>query len=258
MSDVASQACNPFSRRIKESGLLWIHFAFLAGLVAWTAADPYVEGLITAFVSALGGAADVAEVLDEAMAIAGRARVYVFGSLIAAVCVAGFGWLWGGYKVGKQRTSLRSLLVFTALVGLWCGFLLSYPWVAWQGKRLRMVRQTNELEKVAEHLRSDWPATDGELESVGPFMAYPFGQPSTLLLLTPPQVSGGGAAAISTIERSSEGALQFLLSGPDGGDWVEWHPNDRLPRSFVGGLDDHHELVTYLRLGRGWFLVRYT
>lgn len=257
MSDVvASPECNPFSTRIKESGLLWIQFALLAGSIAWTATDSYVEGLITAFVSALGDTTAVAEVLDEATAIAGRARVYVFGSLIAAVCVAGCGWLWASYKVGKQRTSLRSLLVFTALVGLWCGFLLSYPWVAWQGKRLRMVRQINELEKVAEHLQSDWPATDGELESVGPFMAYPFGQPSTLLLLTPPQVNGG-SAAISTIERSNEGRLRFLLSGPDGGDWVEWHPNDELPRSFVGGLDDHHELVSYLQLGRGWFLVRY-
>jgi hypothetical protein len=113
-----------------------------------------------------------------------------------------------------------------------------------------------QLEPLAERLRDQWPRGDSQLPEIGPFTAYPFGRPSVLLLMQPPSLNRE-SVHVSAIERSESGALRFQLGGSVANDWAEWHPETSRPRSFVGGLQDAHQLKAYSRLGSGWYLVRY-
>ncbi|TWT92782.1 hypothetical protein [Stieleria varia] len=128
--------------------------------------------------------------------------------------------------------------------------------LSWQGKRVRLAVQIKTLNAIAEPLRESWPRQDGEVAPIGPFMAYPFGHPRTLLLLQPPQVATGGIS-VTEIQRDPNGAIKLKLNGVEHDDWVEWHPQNSRPHSFVGGLGDRHRLLMSAEIGSGWHLVRY-
>src|SRR5690606_22469368 len=97
--------------------------------------------------------------------------------------------------------SIASMLAITATIALWFSLALNHSSLAWQGKRVRIALQIDELETIARPLRSDWPERDGSLPGVGPFMAYPFGRPSTLILLQSPLLAGD-EIAIAAVEKS--------------------------------------------------------
>ena len=69
--------------------------------------------------------------------------------------------------------------------------------------------------------------------------------------------TGPDSAEFSLIERDPSGGLRFALSGAERGDWLEWHPAGHAPQSFIGGLEDRHELLQAAALGDGWHLARY-
>ncbi|WDQ17254.1 hypothetical protein [Rhodopirellula sp. P2] len=154
-----------------------------------------------------------------------------------------------------RRRSLAQLLVMATLVAFWCALAIHLDSIAWQGKRARFAMRVQELERIAGPLREQWPQRDGELPAIGPFMAYPFGRPTTLILLQAPPVAKQ-SVYVSAIE-SQNGAIKLQLTGTDGGDWAEWHPRQSRPSSFVGGLSDPHELEFATSIGCGWYLVRY-
>ena len=147
-------------------------------------------------------------------------------------------------------------LLVALLVAAWLTLFASWPELAWRGQVVRLRNNLDGLMQLAESLRSDWPATDGERQGLGPFMAYPIGRPTMLMMLTTPNVPGT-RASIASVERSDEGALRFELAGDEPGVWLEWHPADKAPQSFVGGLLDEHRIECSERLGLGWYLVRY-
>tara|TARA_R110002049_G_scaffold285698_4_gene466910 strand:+ start:11064 stop:11843 length:780 start_codon:yes stop_codon:yes gene_type:complete len=181
----------------------------------------------------------------------------VAGVFVLAMCaLTGLRLTYGLFGSSSDFRSLKALIVLMTLSALWCGLVLQFPSIAWQGKRARVFLCLDEFESIASPLRADWPRRDGMIEPIGPFMAYPFGRPSVLVLLTPPSVFDHGTS-ISAIERSERGALRFQLSGIEGGDWAEWHPPHSQPASFTGGLNDHYRLSSHLPLGNGWYLVRY-
>lgn len=162
-----------------------------------------------------------------------------------------------GLVIGSPSyRSLRALLAIATVVGLWLSLAISYQEIAWQGQRARLAWQLEDFESLAQSLARQWPSEDGEHDSLGPFMAYPFGRPRTLILLTPPQIDASGTV-IAAVERREDGSLMFQLAGVTSQqDWLEWHPAGQ-PDSFVGGLDDAHLLVRSTELSNGWHLVRY-
>ena len=162
-----------------------------------------------------------------------------------------------GRRPQSQNTrSVRSLLAITAMVALWCSLAIHYDVIAWQAKRIRFACRVDELESIVAPLRVDWPTTDGELPTIGPYMAYPFGRPTSLVLLHSPRLASE-TVYVSAVERGSDGSIKLQLAGVDGGDWAEWHPPQGRPQSFVGGLLDAHELQAVCSIGSGWYLVRY-
>lgn len=222
---------------------LWIvHLSTLAALVVWAAADPLFESMVRAPASVSGWPRITG--LVGCMLLAST-------SLIGLI-VTSF-WQRSGHT---RHRSIRHLLAITGLIAMWFAFALHHETIAWQGKRVRFANRVNNLETLVDTLRHDWPLRDGELPQVGPFMAYPFGQPTTLILLQSPQLSSQ-EAYVCAIERCRDGAIKLQLSGVDGGDWVEWHPPHSQPSSFVGGLAQEYRLHDASWLGNGWFLVRY-
>lgn len=154
-----------------------------------------------------------------------------------------------------QHRSLAQLLAVVTLAGFWFALATHVDSIAWQGKRARFALRVEGLERIVAPLREEWPERDGELPAIGTFMAYPFGRPTTLVLLQAPSVAKQ-SVYVSAIELQ-DGAIKLQLTGTDGGDWAEWHPPKSRPSSFVGGLSDPHEMETATPIGRGWYLVRY-
>lgn len=246
----------PLMNRTLIVRLLWTsQLVGLAALVLWTAADPALLSLLDRLLNLPVVGIGEATWLTQF----GQLRLGLFGVLLGVVALSFAGILIGMFRRSAQRSSLKSLrglIALTAIAALWCGFALHRDTIAWQGKRLRIAWRIGELETLAQPLRSAFPDSDGELPRLGPFMAYPFGTPTVLILLKPPCV-GSGELCVGAVQRGEQGDIKFQLTGADGGDWAEWHPESSQPRSFVGGLGDQHQLAASLQLGNGWYLVRY-
>lgn len=176
---------------------------------------------------------------------------FPLAALVSLVWIAVQPWR----RSASGGRTIKSMLAVTAVIGLWCGLAVQHRNLAWQGKRVRLASQLDQFRELSETLKDDFPREDGTLSSLGPFMAYPIGRPTVLILLTPPSVSRTGTT-VSAIEKLDNG-LAFQLSGIDGGDWVQWHPESQQPTSFVGGLSDIQTMRSSLRLAKNWYLVRY-
>ncbi|MBB3210433.1 hypothetical protein FHS27_006280 [Rhodopirellula rubra] len=237
--------------------VFWIvHIITLVGVALWAALDLRFESL--AFWPS-SSSENLLESMQANVKESGLIRVFGFASVlllalitIAVPCVRLF-----RFHHGSRARSTASLLAITTVTALWCGIVINHSALAWQGKRARIAIQVNELEHLAAPLRNQWPARDGDLPGVGPFMAYPFGRPTTLILLQSPNVAGD-ELCIAAVEGNESGPIRMQLSGSAHDDWAEWHPDSSRPQSFVGGLGDPHQLVSATKLGRGWYLVRYT
>ena len=237
--------------------ILWVsQVAFLALMTIWVAWDPACELMIERL--GRGFTTPVAAYRD-AVAYVGWFRPAMLMAVIAGMLLS-LSWLLremlGRRQGNKQLRSLLAMLALTAIVAAWCGLAINHSAFAWHAKRARLAWQVDQFESIAGPLRNDWPDQDGELPLIGPFMAYPFGKPSTLLLLKAPSVPGGDGS-ICAIERGESGSIKLQLGGLHGDDWVEWHPAASKPRSFTGGLGDSHDLGSSAALGAGWYLVRY-
>jgi hypothetical protein len=246
-----------------------VHFFTFATIVVWAMFDLQFEALIeslsTVFVSQQMPIRTVAESVGWfRVACLGVVSATAVGTLTRIVA----GFFRSGQPSGSR--SIASMLAITTAVAFWLSVAVNHASLAWQGKRIQMAGQVQQLESLTASLRTDWPEQDGDLPGIGPFMAYPFGRPSTLVLLQSPRVSGktlgGDRLYIAAIERQRDGAilLQLSASSPlsqQHDDWVEWHPPSNQitsqPESFVGGLGDPHQLEWFTYLGQGWHLVSY-
>jgi hypothetical protein len=157
---------------------------------------------------------------------------------------------------GPKHRRVRSWLSLTALVAAWLTLWATWPELLWQGQVYRLKRQCPHVQVTAQALANNWPASDGARAEIGPFLAYPQGQPETLLLLTQAKVPHT-SILLSSVERSDQGALRFQLAGNELGAWLEWHPSQDEPRGFIGGLQQRFELEQFSPLGNNLFLVRY-
>lgn len=237
--------------------VLWcLQFGSLTALAAWAAADPLFLPTVDdvyrwATTTVVEGEPWVHRVDPW------RRSLLVCISLIACstlVCIV-LGMLRRSERASAFR-STKAWLKLTTAAALWCGFIANAEAIAWQGKRIRIASEVETLERLASQLRDSYPTVDGELPYLGPFMAYPFGQPSALILLQTPPLNSR-SICVSAVQRTDAGAILLQLSGVDGGVWAEWHPPRSYPQSFVGGLGDRYTFETSHSIGRGWHLVRY-
>lgn len=183
-------------------------------------------------------------------------RIYVLRTIAFSALTSGLA-LFAGLLLGpRQHRRLPSWFAFVAIVALWLGAWVNWPEIAWLGQQRRLRADIAGFETMATSLRANWPKADGERPLLGPFMAYPVGKPSVLLLLTTPETPSS-QIAIAAIEHSPNGRLCFQLSGAETGAWLEWHPPGSEPASFVGGLLTDYRVERYEALAPEWFLVRY-
>lgn len=183
-------------------------------------------------------------------------RPLLFKLWAATAILSGAAILLGLFVGPIRQRGVRSWLVVLTLCGCWLALGTSWPHVAWFGKRFRVAGGISQLERVAAELRSAWPSEDGVLPTIGPFQAYPLGKPLVIVLLSPSD-RPLGRVQFTSVERSDEGGLRFRLSGPERGDWLEWHPPCGAPATFQGGLGKYHRLLRYSSIADGWYLARY-
>jgi hypothetical protein len=178
----------------------------------------------------------------------------VFAAAIALLTLfAMFGGLFIG---GSWFRSMRTWLLFTALVAGWLGFIASWPDVYWSGQQRRVAPVLAEAEKMARYLDAHWPVEDGELAGVGPFLAYPKGAPTVLLPLrwiSFPDTD----MRFSAVENSIDGTIRFELAGDETGAWLEWRRDELAPGDFTGGLETRYQVGRAQQLAPHWYLVRY-
>jgi hypothetical protein len=180
-----------------------------------------------------------------------------FSTCAAAIALLTLLVMFGGLFVGGQRfRSTRTWLLFTALVAGWHGFIVSWPEVYWRGQQRRVTPVLAEAEQLARYLDAHWPVEDGELEDVGPFLAYPKGAPTILLPLrwiTFPDTS----LRFSAVENSIDGTIRFELAGDETGAWLEWRRDEREPTDFSSGLETRYKIGRKQQLAPHWYLVHY-
>ncbi|MEM6776125.1 MAG: hypothetical protein AAF670_00630 [Planctomycetota bacterium] len=220
--------------------------------IGWMMLDPLASETLLAFPAALASWQ-----LSELGAQLGPARLGLVWSMVIVGLASVAAEIWFAYLVTKTKLTIRRLLCHTLVVAAWFGFAGTFQHWVWRGKTRRSTHRIAELDRVAALLRADWPSDSGDIDGLGPYTAYPFDEPSLLLLLTPFPLESTNTV-VAAIERSVNGSLRFELGGDDGGDWLEWHPSGERPNNFTGGLSDPHHLVQATQLDEQWFLVRYS
>jgi hypothetical protein len=155
-----------------------------------------------------------------------------------------------------QRRRVPSWLGLTLVAAVWLTLWVTWPKLMWSGQIFRLRPEANDFQPLVSSLNNNWPDIDGSRDDIGPFNAYPAGNPRVLQLLTERRSPNGGAT-YSLIERINTDGIGFGLTGRDLGAWLEWHQSGDLPHSYVGGLGQRHDLARFEPLGDDWYLVRY-
>jgi hypothetical protein len=238
--------------RVVFGNMLWIvSIVAWLGLVAWVVFDPQFGSVLTHF-RAVFGVANREAAAAEAFNRFDHVSVELLAGILVAAGGSLLGILLGLFGGARKYRGMRAWLAFMALAAAWLTLLVGWREVAWLGQRVRLHNTIGQFDAIAQSLREDWPTSDGERDELGSFMAYPQGNPRMLMMLvskTDPQVSA--------IERADDGSLGFEIRGEQPGTWLEWHPPGSQPATFVGGLDDDHDLNRVSPLGDGWYQVRY-
>lgn len=165
--------------------------------------------------------------------------------------------VFGGLFFGTQFfRGLRQWLLFVTLICAWLGLLTTWPELYWYGQQVRLRRHVQAYNAFASELQTDWPRQDGEMPEMGPYLAYPIGEPTMLLFLGAGMIPNT-PIRIAAIERPSDEAMHFELAGAEIGACLAWRLDDSPPTAYLGGLDTENQIVRYARLAPNWYLVRY-
>ena len=242
---------------VSHPGWLWsISAVLLLIAAAWAYSDPHIDYEVFGSEELAARAATI----DATMKFVSgteRGKRWIWMLMISLGAGSSLFLLALGLIRGSRKfRSLKSLLVFVTHVCLWVGLLAGLPNISWLGKQSRVTRLLEDFEPIVTELQADWPDDDGRSPTLGQYMAYPVGQPSTLFLLTPPVFQPSGTK-VSQIEGSETGGIRFHLAGSELGDWLEFHPAGQHPESFQGGLQQNFQLIRSQNLREGWFLARY-
>ncbi len=236
MSDTNRQEASRARGWRFRPGLLWsVNVFLLVTICGWILCDGRSQAVIRALPVGAG--------LVSALVLG-----LILGSLIGIFLAL--------FKGPPRYRTLKVWLSFTALVSVWCALVVSWQSMHWFGQTVRLRSDVDAYEAVARELRENWPGQDGNTPTLGPFRAYPVGNPRSLLMLGAVRVPGAHAP-LATVERTKQGALCFQLAGAETGAWLEWHPAGSVPQSFVSGLQSGFVLRRQALLRPDWYLVRY-
>jgi hypothetical protein len=155
---------------------------------------------------------------------------------------------------GRHR-NVRSWLVVMLLLAGWLTLFTTWPELVWRGQVWRVRGSLDEFANTADELLAAWPDNDGDIQGLGPYMAYPIGKPRTLMFMTTPPVPGT-SLGIKVIERGENDSMHFQLAGNEEGVWLVREQGDE-PSAFFSGLDGEYIPVQFRQVSPGWFIVRY-
>lgn len=237
-------------------GLFWLfHGLTLVALAAWAYLDPEFTALVNHGLSFLRFTPSGHVPIQTGEPLLNIRLSFLAGAVVFSVIT----WLvlLIGAVIGPMRLrSFSAWFMLLTLAALWMIVATNWAHVARLGKLHRMHSGIEDFERIAIPLQESWPRTDGDLPGLGPFMAYPAGKPSVLILLTQPLPSED-RPSISAVERGVAGQLRFQLAGKERGHWLEWHPPGSQPASFVGGLLEVYELERADAVADQWYLTKY-
>lgn len=172
-------------------------------------------------------------------------------SLILSIGLFAVGVLFGK----RPQRSLRNMLFLTSMIAFTLAVFTSWQRISWEGRRYRMIARIEAIQIVCDALQKDWPTNDMNHELLGPIMAYPQWNPSTLILLTPKPIDD--RFRIAAIDRSKRDVLRFQLSSGYETIWLEHRIDSGLETEFTNGIDQNYTRQYYISLLPSWFLVRY-
>lgn len=236
-------------------------FAWLLGVATWAAGVAWISS-DGASQQAIGQALALIGVGDgnAAAMVRNPARlpVTVYALLAGGAAIfAALTTIIAALAVGPPRSrGVRRWLGLVTLACLWLGLAVGWRDLHWHGQQRRVGRQLEAVADVAAQLRADWPTTDGEIEAWGPYLAYPKGVPSTLLLLSYANIPRADFS-IASIERTAADGVAFEIAGSDAGAWLCWRPDGSPPESFVGGLQTRYRVERSTQIAADWFVARF-
>ena len=160
---------------------------------------------------------------------------------------------WGPLQVRSTRY-LGALCIFATL---WLALGNQWRTVSWMGHRARSLQTVTDLQKVAERLSDAWPTMDGEDPDLGPFMAYPRRQPSTLILLKP-GLTSQATYSLMAIDRDPMGHLRFEISDGERTFWLEYgRDSQAISSTYTNGIGVRQERERSIPVNARWQLARY-
>lgn len=258
-TDVTPSVWRRFVRSLLSKGVVrtaWLlNVAVLVATVVWLLRDgKFAEGAaaFNKHVSAIVGPGSPLTVVPPLLwpRIDGIWIVLVVGFLSVVLIISGL------VAGSEGHRGIRAWLAAMILLAAWLTLFTQWPSIVWQGQAMRIRWSVAEFDALGQKLLADWPQNDGEIDNLGPFMAYPIGKPRTLMLVKTPLVPGT-PFSLATIERGEVNDLYFQLAGNDEGVWVVRNPGDKEPKSFFSGLDGEYIPVRFKPLRDGWFMVNY-
>ncbi|MCR9295660.1 MAG: hypothetical protein NXI32_23320 [bacterium] len=220
-------------------------------VVYWNFRDPRLERLsLLPLLQFKTAAANELTLLPEFLCLL-MSGILWFAILCVAVSVSALFWANGAYR------SIRYIGLLCILFALWLSIYVQWEQIAWLGHRHRASVTVKRLMPLAQQLSQEWPKYDGQSEHLGPFMAYPNGRPSTLILLTPMSLGHDGVR-LAAVDRDKDGTLRFELSRGDESLWLEWSPQNRVRKtSFVDGVGGSYRQQRTIAIDRNWTVARY-
>lgn len=231
-----------------------INVLALVGTVLWILRDgkfPEAVAAFTRHIAAIWGDNSPLVVVPPLL----WPRVDALWCVLIGAALSGIGIAAGLIAGSGQHRNVRSWLLVTLLVAGWLTLFVTWPELVWRGQVWRLRGSLAEFDRLADKLLTAWPANDGDLEGLGPFMAYPIGKPRTLMFMTTPRVPGT-SIELKVIERGENDTLHFQLAGNEEGVWLVREASDE-PQAFFSGLDGEYIPVQFRHVKPGWFIVRY-
>ncbi|AMV31554.1 hypothetical protein VN12_05505 [Pirellula sp. SH-Sr6A] len=181
--------------------------------------------------------------------------------VIAILIVFSVSWLFhfAINQLGVQSGSgiRRMLLQITTLaagLSIWMGWCSIVDF----GRQLRFSKDSAAIERFAVFVDSQWKVlVAGESPLVvGPSNPYPLYEP-TLLIYSNINMIPDTEIAFVAIERTSQEAIRFELSGSNLGRWLEIRFTNDPPGKFIGGIESHFTPLSYRKLSDRIFLVEF-
>ncbi|WP_425400502.1 hypothetical protein [Aeoliella sp.] len=227
----------------------WLaNLALLVGVAWWIASDAAsLRTLEAAWRSASSSRSSVLPQLPDSTSM----------QLLAAGVMGTGLMMLASVLVGPRSfRTVRSWLLLVAVIAMWTSLGIARGDLYWLGQQHRLASELPALNQLVDHLRTDWPEDETGTEVLGPYLAYPKPNPTTLLLATNAPLAGS-KLTISAVERSPAGSICLELAQEESPAWIEWRPARDDPSSFISGLETRYEVDEFAEIAPHWFLVRY-